>query len=510
VEAAGIEPAQRSCRGGPYGVGGNGTRATFLPTDFSKPPPIGETSIVPPLDISADQFEAFAHRVVAITAEYLATLDDRLTVQPTSAASTSAAFDLPVSEAGLGESVLDDLTAITAHVRANTGRRLPYVVGSGESIAALGDFYASVLNQNVTAWRSAPAAASVERSVVRWLADAVGCGDFSGSLTSGGSLANLMGLAMAREARAPANETGAQSCVLYASDEVHMSIPKSVATLGIGRDNLRLVRTDDDFRIDLDALEEAITADRRAGREPIALVASAGTITTGAVDPLTQLAEIARANELWLHVDGAYGAFAALAAPAKFEGLWMADSISLDAHKWLFQPLDCSLLLFRDPEVARSTFSYTGDYAKTLSDDPIEGFAFFEESLELSRRFRALKLWLSLRYHGLGAFRSAIGENLRQARLLATLVEEEPSLELLAPVELSAVCFRWSEGPANSLNQRNAQILSRVTERGHVWISNANIRGVFGLRACIVNHRTTDDDVRTIVHEVVTAAAGTA
>jgi aromatic-L-amino-acid/L-tryptophan decarboxylase len=182
----------------------------------------------------------------------------------------------------------------------------------------------------------------------------------------------------------------------------------------------------------------------------------------------------------------------------------------MDAHKWLFQPLDCSLLLYRDSEVARSTFSYTGDYAKTLSDDPIEGFAFFEESLELSRRFRALKLWLSLRYHGLGAFRSAIGENLRQARLLATLVEEEPSLELLAPVELSAVCFRWSEGPANSLNQRNAQILSRVTERGHVWISNANIRGVFGLRACIVNHRTTDDDVRTIVHEVVTAAAGTA
>ena len=158
---------------------------------------------MPPLDISVDQFEALAHRVVAIAAEYLATLDDRATVQPTSAASTSAAFDLPVSDAGLGESVLDDLTAITAHVRANTGRRLPYVVGSGESIAALGDLYASVLNQNVTAWRSAPAAASVERSVVRWLADAVGCGGFSGSLTSGGSLANLMGLAMAREARAP-------------------------------------------------------------------------------------------------------------------------------------------------------------------------------------------------------------------------------------------------------------------------------------------------------------------
>jgi aromatic-L-amino-acid decarboxylase len=463
-----------------------------------------------PLDVSPDEFEAFAHRVVAAAAEYLATLDDRVTVQPTSAASTSDAFDLPVPEEGVGESVIDDLTAMTAHLRANTGRRVPYVLGSGEPIAALGDLYASVLNQNVTAWRSAPAAASVERTVVRWLADAVGCRDFSGSLTSGGSLANLMGLAMAREAGAPANETGAQSCVVYASDEVHMSIPKSVAVLGIGRENLHLVRTDDDFRIDLDALEDAIAADRRAGRKAIALVASAGTITTGAVDPIPQLAEIARGNDLWLHVDGAYGALAALAEPAKLEGLWMADSISMDAHKWLYQPLDCSLLLYRDAEIARRTFSYTGDYAKTLSDDPIEGFAFFEESLELSRRFRALKLWLSIRYHGLAAFRSAIGENLRQARLLAELVESESSLELLAPVELSAVCFRWIDGAADSLNARNAEILRRVTERGHVWISNANIRGTLGLRASIVNHRTTDDDVRAIVHEVVAAGTETA
>jgi aromatic-L-amino-acid decarboxylase len=462
------------------------------------------------LDIPADRFEALAHRVVALATEYLATLDDGLTVRPTSAANTNAAFDLPLSEEGLGESILDDLTAITAHLRANTGRRFPYVVGSGEPIAALGDLYASIVNQNVTAWRSAPAAVSIERTVVSWLADAVGCSDFGGALTSGGSLANLMGLAMAREARAPANESGVQPCVVYASDEAHMSIPKSVATLGIGRDNLRLVRTDDDFRIDLEALEDAIASDRRAGRKGIALVASAGTITTGAIDPLPQLAEIARVNELWLHVDGAYGALAALADPAKLEGLRLADSVSLDAHKWLYQPLDCSLLIYRDAQIARRAFSFTGEYAKTLTDDPIEGFAFFEESLELSRRFRALKLWLSLRYHGLAAFRRAIAENLRQAQLLAELVDREPSLELLAPVELSAVCFRWTDGSLDTLNGRNAEILRRVTERGHVLISNANIRGIFGLRACIVNHRTTDDDVREIVDQVVAAARETA
>jgi aromatic-L-amino-acid/L-tryptophan decarboxylase len=492
MEAAGIEPAQHSGR--------------RLPKQLR----IEETSGVPSLDLSPEEFEALAHRVVAVATEYLATLDERPTVDATSGVKTRAVFDLPLSEAGVGETVLDELKAISAHIRANTGRRLPYVVGSGEPIAALGDLFASLLNQNVTAWRSAPSAVTIERSVVRGLAQSVGCKEFSGHLTSGGSLANLMGLAMAREARAPANDTGATACVVYASDEVHMSVPKAVATLGIGRNNLHLVRTDGDFRIDLEALADAIAADRRSGRKAIALVASAGTITTGAIDPLRHLAEIARANELWLHVDGAYGALAALAEPARLEGLSLADSISMDAHKWLYQPLDCSLLLYRDADMARRAFSYTGDYAKALSDDPIEGFAFFEESLELSRRFRALKLWLSLRYHGLDAFRNAIGENLRQAQLLAELVRSEPSLELLAPVELSAVCFRWADGPANSLNRRNGQILRRVTERGRILISNANIRGAFGLRACIVNHRTTDDDVRTIVHEVVTAAAETA
>jgi glutamate/tyrosine decarboxylase-like PLP-dependent enzyme len=231
---------------------------------------------------------------------------------------------------------------------------------------------------------------------------------------------------------------------------------------------------------------------------------------SGAIDPLARLAEIACANDLWFHVDGAYGALAALAEPAKFGGLALADSISLDAHKWLYQPLDCSLLLYRDAQLARRTFSYSTEYVKTLSDDPIEGFAFFDQTLELSRRFRALKVWLSLRFHGLAAFREAIGENLRQARLLAELIEAESWLELLAPVELSAVCFRWTKAQPEALNDLNEEILRRVNQRGRVWLSNANIRGAVGLRACITNHRTTDDDVRAVIEEVRAAAARTA
>jgi aromatic-L-amino-acid decarboxylase len=458
------------------------------------------------LQLSSAEFRRLAEKVMTAGSELLSTIDDRRTVPSTSAAMTEAAFERPAPEQGAGEAVLDDLEGLNQHARLPTGRLFPYVIGSGEPVAAFGDFYASLLNQNVTAWRSSPAAVAVERTVVRWLAEAIGCDGFSGSLTSGGSLANLMALAMAREARATANEEGAEPCIVYASEEVHMSIPKALALIGVGRANLRLIPVDDRFRIDLSALTDSVTADRREGRRAIAVVASAGTITTGAIDPLSELAEIAHANDLWLHVDGAYGALAALAEPAKFSGLDLADSISLDPHKWLYQPLDCSLLLYRDANIARQTFSYTGDYARALSDDPVEGFAFFEESVELSRRFRALKLWVSLRYHGLAAFREAIARNIGQAQLLAQLVESEPSLELLAPVELSAVCFRWTGDDEEVLNRRNEEILRRVTTSGRVALSNATIQGKFALRACIVNHRTTDDDMHEVIREVLAAA----
>jgi aromatic-L-amino-acid decarboxylase len=458
-----------------------------------------------PLEVSAAEFRALAEAVGVLAGEFLEGLDDRRTVSATSASDTSV-FDVPLPEEGVGPDVLRDLEALAEHVRAPTGRRVPYVVGSGEPIAALGDMYASVLNQNVTAWRSAPAAVTIERTVVSRLAEALGCRGFTGTLTSGGSLGNLMALAMARESRAPANDGGSQGGVVYASEEVHMSIPRAVALLGVGLANLRWIAVDENMRIDVAALEAAIARDREAGLGGIALVASAGTVMTGAIDPLAELAEVARRHDLWFHIDGAYGAPAALAAPDKFVGLSEADSVTVDAHKWLYQPLDCSLLLYRDPAAAEQAFAYTAEYVKTTTADDVEGFAFFDQSVELSRRFRALKLWLSLRYHGLSAFRTAIAANLAQASLLAELIDAEPSLELLAPVELSAVCFRWSNGNAGELNELNEALLRSVTEAGRVWLSNSSVRGTVGLRACITNHRTTEQDVRAIVEEVLSAA----
>jgi aromatic-L-amino-acid decarboxylase len=464
------------------------------------------------LEISPDEFRRLAEKVTELTADYLRELDSRPISPSTTGEETERLFRTPLNERGVGAEALAGLQDVIEHSRAQNGRFFGYVLGSGEPVGAVADLLASVLNQNVTAWRSGPAAATLERTVVGWLAQAIGCTGFRGSLTGGGSSANLMGLAMARESRMPANEAGVRGVpqgVVYASQEVHMSIPKSVALLGIGTKNLRLIPTDENFRMIPAELEQAIRRDKAEGKIPVAVVASAGTVNTGSIDPLPEIAAIARRHGLWMHIDGAYGVLSAIVAPGKFTGIELADSLSLDPHKWLYQPLDCGCLLYRDMNAAHAAFAHTGDYAKALTDDPVEGFAFFEKSLELSRRFRALRLWLSLRYHGLQAFRDAIQKDLDLAQRLATVITKQPDLELLAPVELSALCFRYTADGSLSddeLNRHNAAILKRVVERGRVYLSNATLRGRFCLRACIVNHRTTEADVDSVIPEVLTAA----
>ncbi|MBS7545755.1 pyridoxal phosphate-dependent decarboxylase family protein [Ancylobacter oerskovii] len=451
------------------------------------------------LEISGEALAGLLDDAARLAAGYWSGLEARPAYPETSATETARLFARPWADEGRGAAVLEDFTAIAAHSRPSGGRFFGYVFGSGEPVGALGDLLASVLNQNVGAWRSAPAAVAVEQAVIGWLADAIGCPGFTGSLCGGGSSANLMALAMAREAKLPANEDGARPGIVYASEQVHMSVPKAVALIGLGRRNLRLIPVDAEKRMRLDALEAAIAQDRAAGRTPLAIVATAGTVATGAIDPLPAIAAIARREDLWMHVDGAFGVLAALAAPALFEGLSQADSLSLDAHKWLYQPVDCGCLLHRHGDVARETFSHSGDYVRALNTDPGEAFAYFEESLELSRRFRALKLWMSLQYHGRAAFRAAIARDLAHARLLERAVAARPELELLSTGPLSAVCFRHRE-------KDNEALLRRVIARRRVFLSNATLDARFALRACFVNHRTTEEDVRLIVEEVIAAA----
>ena len=463
------------------------------------------------IEIPPQDFHRLAENVIEVASQYLTTLNTRSTFPETSGTRTEALFHHRLYEKGLGAKAFEALHDVIAHSRAQNGRFFGYVLGSGEPVAALADLLASVLNQNVTAWRSAPAAVTIERTVVSWLAEAVGCPEFRGSLVGGGSAANLLALTMAREDRMPSNENGlsGRKATVYASEEVHMSVFKSLALLGLGRQNLRLIATDSQFRLIPSELENAIQRDIAMGRVPLAVAASAGTVNTGAIDPLEPIALITGEHKLWLHVDGAYGALAAIAVPDKLRGLNLADSISLDPHKWLYQPLDCGCLLYRDPNKARAAFAHTGEYAKVLSSDPTEGFAFFEESMELSRRFRALRLWLSLRYHGLRAFRESITKDLELAQRLANAVKSHGKFQLFATPELTAVCFRYRTDEATSeddLSRQNALILERVIRRGRVYLSNATLRGKFYLRACIVNHRTTDEDVDAVIPEVLSAA----
>ncbi len=458
------------------------------------------------LDVTPQQFLEVADETARLAAEYLRRLDQASIRPPGDGAAYQRALGGPAPEHGLGRGVIDLLRAVVDGSRAQNGRFLGYVLGSGEPVAATADLLASVLNQNLTAWRSAPAGATLERTVVGWLAEAIGCHGFTGSLTGGGSPANLMGLAMAREARLPANERGARGGVVYASAQVHMSTPKAVALLGLGREQLRLIPVDDALRLRVDLLEQAVQRDLAAGLVPMAVVATAGTVATGAIDPIGPIADLAARHGLWLHVDGAYGALAAMVVPDRLGPLHRADSISLDPHKWLYQPVDCGCLLFKDPAAARRAFSHTGDYTRSFTEDPVEGFAFFDESIELSRRFRALRLWTSIQFHGLEAFRAAMRRDLDHARALAGRISREPALELLSAGELSAVCFRHRFDP--DADARNTALLEAVNGRGRAYLSNATVRGVFALRACFVNHRTIAADVDVVVDEVLEAARG--
>jgi aromatic-L-amino-acid/L-tryptophan decarboxylase len=463
------------------------------------------------IEISTEEFKRISERVLEIATRYLQEFDGRAIPPRERGAELQSFYHSPIPETGLGSEAISGLADIVRHSRAQNGRFFGYVLGSGDPVAAATDALCSVLNQNVTAWRSAPAAVTIERTVVDWLAQAIGCQDFRGVLAGGGSSANLMALAMAREAKAPANEHGVRAgdgLAIYASTEVHMSIPKAIALLGLGRENLRLIPVDESFRMVPEQLEHKMRDDKKRGVTPVAVVATAGTVNTGSIDPLPEVAAIAKQYAAWLHIDGAYGALGAIAAPKKFEGLAFADSISLDPHKWLYQPIDCGCLLYRDAGAAQQAFANSGEYVRVLSDDPIEGYAVFEESIELSRRFRALKLWFSLRYHGFGSFRKSIEKDLLHAQRLGNTIDREPELELLAPIELGAVCFRYVGNGGLSepeLNRVNLAILRRVIERGHVYLSNATLHSKFGLRACIVNHRTTDADIDDIVREVLSA-----
>jgi glutamate/tyrosine decarboxylase-like PLP-dependent enzyme len=415
-----------------------------------------------------------------------------------------------------------DLQALLALSRRNDSPRFwGYVAPAGSDAGALGDWLASGINQNLTAFRSAPGATLVEFQVIEWIREMVGLPRSAfGILTSGGSIANLAGLAAARDAAVPFDlakrglrgEPGAP-LVLYASDEVHDAVLKAASILGIGRDFVRLIPADRRLRLDVAALRGALARDRRAHLLPFAVVASAGTVTTGAVDPLRDIGRLCRRERLWMHVDACYGGFAILAPSARrlLRGLAFADSIALDPHKWMSAPVDAGCILYRRPEAARRAFRQEADYTRVFGTERLERFAFWDYGPELSRRFRALKIWMMLKHHGASVFAEAIEENLRMARRLEAKVRGTRRLELLNRSDLGIVCFRYVPPgprlPEADLTRLNERVMVAIQRRGRAFVSNARVRGRFALRACIINYRTSEADLDALIAETLAAGA---
>lgn len=433
-----------------------------------------------------------------------------LPIYPTVSArdlSMQLAGSLPVEGQPI-DAVMADFAQVASGARHNGHPRMyGYVQSSGSFAGVAADFLASALNQNVTSWRSAPSGTTIEHQVIDWLKEMVGFDPAgTGVLLSGGSFANFAGLAVALRASSDAdiNRLGVGALPgtprIYTSTMTHMSIGKAASMLGIGKDAIVEVSVDASHRMDVAALAARIRSDRAAGHHPVCVVATAGDATAGVIDPLSEIADVCASERVWLHVDGSYGALAARSAHvgSSLAALHRADSMSLDPHKWLFAPLDVGCLLVRDRAALRRAFSTGADYIDVVADSDMSDFAYWDHSPELSRRFRALKIWFILKMHGAAAVRQAIDNNIEAARHLASVIESSSDFELLAPVPLSIVCFRYKAGD-DAFNKR---LMLEVQRDGDSYPSNAMLGGRFALRACIVNFRTEKADVERLLDTI--------
>ena len=461
------------------------------------------------LDPSADEIRDWGNSVIQLMSDYLGNLRDRGVYRHMFSRRIRDRLDatLPTKGTdfdGLLRVFREDIIPFS---RQNAHPRMfGYVQSPGTPIAAFADLLASTLNANLTVWRSAPAPVEVERLTIDWIRQILGFNAEAGGLfVSGGSMANLAALAAARQTK----DCSSGRLRIYASSETHFSIVKAAALLGIGRENVCHIAVDQRFRIRTDDLVVKITADLEAGCVPLCVVANAGTVNTGAVDSLAEIREIANRFQLWMHVDGSYGALAILAKSARelFAGIERADSVALDPHKWLYLPVDVGCVIYRDPEIVHAAFAHEAEYTRIIGQEADEAFAFWDYGPELSRRFRALKVWMLLKGVGVDALSEAIENNLACARHLESMVRASDDFEMAAPVELSIFCFRHmpaqlrNESP-KTIDAFNERLLVALQRDGSSYLSNATLGGRFALRGCVLNYRTTLHDIEILLDDL--------
>ena len=457
-------------------------------------------SELPSLRLDATREEAL-ERATAIVADAWRSFDSARPDQPEIGERLQALLrsELPEEGSSVLGALEDAAQILDVSLAQPRPRFFAFVGSSGLEIGVLGDLLASCFDVNLAVW--AGAASEVEDQAIRWVSEFIGFPAEAGAFTSGGTISNVTALAAARERALPGSRrtgVGETHGALYCSTEAHYSVVRSAELLGLGSAWVRSLPQDERRRLVPEEVAQAIDADRAAGIAPVAVVATAGTTLTGAVDPIEALADVCSAREVWLHVDGAYGVAAASTPSAGhlFAGLDRADSVTLDAHKWLFLPKACGVVLVRRREDLHGALAHEEDYIPHERPE----HHMVDITLEYSRPFRALKLWLAFRAHGAEAIRAAIERNLGQARLLHDELGRHDDLEVLCgEPELSVVPFRHVPEGVADLDEHNAALVRALQEHGGVWIAPARVDGKVCLRPCVVNYRTTDDDVRALV-----------
>jgi aromatic-L-amino-acid/L-tryptophan decarboxylase len=466
-----------------------------------------------PLEMTQQQFRSLGHDLVDRIAGFLGSLRGRAVTPAESADEVRAALDAErmLPEQGVeAEDLLKNTADLLFEHSLLNGHPgfYGYITSSAAPIGMLAELLAAAVNANVGAWKLSPMATEVEAQTIRWLAQFIGYpSDCGGLLLSGGNIANLTCFLAARAAKAgwdirKQGVASGSSLLAYASTETHTWIQKAVDITGLGTEAIRWIGVDKRQRMDLAALEVQYKRDLAHGYQPFLVVGTAGTVSTGAVDPLRDLAAFCQEHKLWFHVDGAYGAFAAgiKDTPADLMGLTAADSVAVDPHKWLYAPLEAGCALVRDPAALRHAFSYHPPYYNF----DVEATNYYDLGPQNSRGFRALKIWLALQHAGAAAYRQMIGEDVALARHLYELAARHPELEAFShnlsittlryvPLELRASV--GSEQTEAYLNRLNQLLLTYLEKSGEALCSTALIEGQYALRFCIVNFRTSTGDI---------------
>lgn len=472
-------------------------------------------------DLDAEQFRQIGYRTIDIMADYFDGLDGLAVSPRVKGDEVERVFDAPLPESGEDpRDIIDDWTQKVLPYTTHLGspRYFGFVNGSGSMIGTLAEALAASVNMNPGAWKPAPAATEIERRCLTWLAELIGYPTSSGGLlTSGGTMANVTALTTALRSIAPYDialhglqKPGQGRFRIYIADhEGHVSITRAASMMGLGRSAVRRVASREDLTMDVAALRTAIQADLDAGGTPICVVGQAGSVNTGSVDPLDEIADVCENFGLWFHVDGASGAVGAMLPELRhlYAGMDRADSITLDPHKWLYIPYECGGLLVKDPEKLRAAFSMTAPYLRGTLPTEYDGLDFLEYGPQMSRGFRALKLWMTMRHYGASGYRTLLRQNIECATYLHELVEDSKDFESVQPPSLFIYSFRYA--PRSGLDDRtdlsddeldriNQQIADAIQMDGLAFLMTSRIRGRIVLRASICSHRTTKNDIRRL------------